>query len=186
VGFELGIGLLLIVIIVFIDDMHKKKDYRRRKSTGDKGESVVAKRLNELDGDFVVEHNVYFGRTQIDHLVIDHEEMICYVIETKYWAGKISGRWDDEYWTQDKGGKVRYYKNPIKQNRYHCTVVKRYYSGYKTVNIVVFVGNSNVPKSKCIVQVDKLVDYIYRTSNKVSNNISNRVIIDSNSDWLSM
>jgi hypothetical protein len=173
-------SIAMIILIMFVIWIINHKQYKANKPIGDIGESIVKNRLSVLVDDYVVEHNVHLGKAQIDHLVINHGVKIVFVIETKLWGGIITGSSSDDYWRQDKNGVIRYFDNPIKQNNYHCSVVRKYYSGYKVYNVVVFVKNNNVPKSKCIIGVNDLVNYIIGMTNKVSN----RGGIEVETDWL--
>ena len=158
--------LILVYACVSIDN---KQRYRTNKVVGDKGESIVKNKLDLLDDDYVVENNVKINGYQIDHLVINHVSMDIFVIETKMWGGIISGDVNDEYWMQNKNGNVKALYNPILQNRKHCNAVRKHYHGYTIHNVIVFIKNRNVPKSRCIFGVNELIDYIYKVCNRVCN-----------------
>lgn len=158
--------LMLIYLCVSIDNYN---NYKVNKVIGDKGESIVKNKLDLLGDDYVVENNVKINGYQIDHLVINHESMNVFVIETKMWGGIITGDMSDEYWMQNKNGNIKAFYNPILQNRKHCNAVRKHYCGYKIHNVVVFIRNKNTPKSRCIISVNELNDYIYRVCNKVCN-----------------
>lgn len=162
----IGIG---IIVFIFAIERDGKKKYKNCKSIGDIGESIVANKLKQLDDKFVVKNNVHIGNCQIDHLVINNECSLVFVIETKMWGGIITGGISDDMWKQDKNGVMNYFDNPIKQNKYHCNIVRKHYSGYEIINLVVFVGNKNVPKSKYIISKDELVEYITSVYNRVYN-----------------
>lgn len=166
-----GIG---IAIFIFAIDRDGKKKFRMCKGIGDIGESIVSNKLRRLDDRFEVKNNIHIGGCQIDHLVICRECRIIFVIETKMWGGIIRGRVNDNVWQQDKCGVINYFDNPIKQNKYHCEEVGKYYAGYEIVNVVVFVRNNNVPKSKYIVDCNELVNYI----NDMYNRVYNRCIMN--------
>jgi hypothetical protein len=136
----------------------KEQDYEHR--VGDLGESIVKSRLAQLSSDFTVNHDVSYGGSQIDHIVVNPYSHQVFVIETKYWGGHIERSSNDKEWIQNKNGSIRYLPNPIKQNQYHCRMVKRVYTSFEVINIVVFVRNKDVPKSKCIVSENELVSYI--------------------------
>ncbi|MGD9611441.1 MAG: nuclease-related domain-containing protein [Kiritimatiellia bacterium] len=86
---------------------------------GRRGEQKMANVLAEqLADDHVVlndlEFRVAHERAQIDHLVIAPSGI--YVIESKYWAGILSGDAGDAQWKQQKSnGAVRHVKSPIQQ-----------------------------------------------------------------------
>lgn len=166
---------ILIIILVYRQlKRYSKIEFKIHKKVGDKGEKIVAQKLSQLNDDYIVINNVHYGRTQIDHLVLCHNRKCIFVIETKMWGGIITGKFNDRQWIQNKNGKFKMLDNPILQNKYHCRVVKKRYPRYEIFNVVVFVGNNNVPESKCIIRVNNLVDYIY----KVSNSLSNKCLIN--------
>ncbi len=86
---------------------------------GRRGEQKMADRLAEqLADDHVIlndlELRVAHERAQIDHLVIAPSGI--YVIESKFWAGTLSGDVHDAQWTQRKSdGSVRHVKSPVQQ-----------------------------------------------------------------------
>ncbi len=57
--------------------------------------------------------------TQIDHVVVAGRSIVC--IETKNWAGKVSGGRRDKDWTQSRADVTRSLPNPLLQNEYHMT-----------------------------------------------------------------
>ena len=62
--------------------------------------------------------------TQIGHLVLGCRSIV--VLETKTYAGVITGEPDDAEWTQHlRGGEQRYeFLNPLRQNQRHCRAVE--------------------------------------------------------------
>lgn len=144
----------------------------QQKTIGDIGENIIINRLSKLSDDYIVEHNVHLGKTQIDHLVINHTLQVCFVIETKMWGGTITGKSNDTYWQQNINGSIHYFKSPYKQNSYHCNVVRKYYSGYKIYNVLVFVNNKNVPHLRCIVDEDEVREYIIEKSNNIAKKLT--------------
>jgi hypothetical protein len=167
------IGLLLFVVI--------RISQRDKRVIGNLGESIIKSKLRELGDEFVVLHDVRYKKCQIDHLVINHAAKIVFVIETKMWGGIITGEVNDKKWRQDKNGQVMYYDNPVLQNKYHCRIVRQKYSGYSVRSVVVFVRCKSIPRHSNVMIEDELVEYI----NRVSNKVYNRVIIDSETGWLS-
>jgi len=173
--------LIALPIVWFVyEDKKQHKQYPIIcKEKGNKGEAIVAEKLSLLSCDYIVKNNIIMnGITQIDHLVICAESRDIFVIETKYWAGIISGETSDKKWMQDNNGMIKYYGNPILQNKYHCKIVRRNYRDYNIHNIVVFVNNKNVPESRIIKTQNELVNYIYKTTSKVYN----RATIDMQTD----
>ncbi len=86
---------------------------------GRRGEQKMADLLAErLADDHVIlndlELRVAHERSQIDHLVIAPSGI--YVIESKYWAGTLSGDVRDTQWTQKKSnGRTLSVKSPVQQ-----------------------------------------------------------------------
>ncbi len=86
---------------------------------GRRGEQKMAELLAErLADDHLIlndlELRVAHERAQIDHLVIAPSGI--YVVESKYWAGTLSGDVHDAQWTQTKSnGSVRHVKSPVQQ-----------------------------------------------------------------------
>lgn len=167
--YTLLISVIGIGIVYFYLKLDKRKSYKKNKIIGDKGESAVSLELEKLGNDYRVYNYIYVGKSQIDHLVICDAAKEIFVIETKRWAGIITGDTKDKEWRQDKNGVIKYYQNPIIQNRIHCNAVRRKYEDYIVHNVVVFVWNNNVPNHKSIVKLNDLVYYINKTTNKVYN-----------------
>lgn len=86
---------------------------------GRRGEQKMADLLAEqLADDHVIlndlELRVAHERSQIDHLVLAPSGI--YVIESKFWAGQLSGDIRDAQWTQRKSnGSTRSVKSPVQQ-----------------------------------------------------------------------
>jgi len=172
--------IVVVYVALWFEFQERKgscKQFNVSKVIGDKGESIVAKRLSLLGDEFIVKKDVNIGRAQIDHMVFCIESRDIFVIETKLWCGVISGKCNESMCEQNKNGTVNYFDNPILQNKFHCREVKKDYRDYDVHNIVVFVRNKNVPKSKYIVNIDKLNEYIKTTSK-----VCNRFTIDIQTD----
>lgn len=86
---------------------------------GRRGEAKMADILAErLADDHVIlndlEFRIAYERAQIDHLVIAPSGI--YVIESKYWAGTLTGEVQDAQWKQSRDGRAaRRVKNPVQQ-----------------------------------------------------------------------
>ena len=87
---------------------------------GRRGEQKMAEQLAEqLAEDHVIlndlELRIAHERCQIDHLVIAPSGI--FVIESKYWAGTLSGEADAAQWTQQRpNGFTRHVKSPVAQS----------------------------------------------------------------------
>lgn len=91
-------------------------------SKGEVGERRVARILSKLpQEEYKVINNLLVlhkgHTTQIDHVVIS--EYRIFVIETKFYKGRIYGGLTSEYWTQNIYGKKYNLRNPIHQNHGH-------------------------------------------------------------------
>lgn len=137
-----------------------------KKAYGDSAENLVAGILGKLNDNYQVKHDVRFGRTQVDHYVICGNRI--YVIETKRWTGKVSGKKDDDKWRVEYGNEVYYMKSPIKQNEFHIREMEKEYRGYEFVSVVVFVSSGSIPKLKGVVRDDDLINYILECESKAS------------------
>ncbi len=86
---------------------------------GRRGEQKMANLLAEqLADDHVILNDLAFQiaheRCQIDHLVIAPSGI--YIVESKFWAGKLSGDANDAQWTQTKSnGTSLSVKSPVQQ-----------------------------------------------------------------------
>ena len=147
-----------------IHEVNKSYIPYRNKLRGDVGEKVIIAILSRLGDDYKVYHDVRVGKAQIDHMVINGD--MCFVIETKLWKGKIVGGRLDNKWKQVLGRKEYWYRNPIKQNAFHIKelVGSGKCSGCEFINIVVCVGNKNVPKLKGVISDRELYNYVVNYS----------------------
>lgn len=148
---------LIIGYGVLIIKNRKQNKYDWKYFAGRKGELKVAKELEKLaqqDSRFKVYNDIRYRNAQIDH-VVEFENKV-FVIETKTWAGKITGGYNSRYWVQN--GKKRLC-NPIKQNSNHCKLLKNKYC-CAIINIVVFAGSANPPHIQGVVKLDSLLSFI--------------------------
>ena len=117
-------GLLVGVVILVFPAGYEMRlreiaAERRHIEGGRRGEQKMAERLAEqLADDHVIlndlELRVAHERAQIDHLVIAPSGI--YVMESKFWAGTLSGDVLDAQWTQTRpGGRPRKVKSPVQQ-----------------------------------------------------------------------
>lgn len=154
---------ILLSVVIWFD---QRKCHQHNSDIGTFGENIVANHLGQLDENYTVANDIHIGHSQIDHLVINHKLQLCFVIETKYWGGVITGNRNDKYWQQNLNGSFKYLPNPIKQNDFHCREIRKSYKGYHVYSIVVFVKNKNVPHLKQIVDENVVLDYIVYISDK--------------------
>ncbi len=156
--------LLFIVVIAIISSSHEKGDYKdgggkqvggnekipffiaANDRAGMRGEKHINYHIRPLlrNDEYLLAHVLLPLKegipTEIDSLIISRKGLIC--IESKYWVGHISGNDEDEYWVQkydDPAKRDKYHKNPVKQNEFHCNVLKRVLRyKYDVENIVLF------------------------------------------------
>jgi len=97
------------------------------------------------------------GTAQIDHLVLLPHAIM--VIDTKYYAGHLSGHPNDDYWRQrlrtDEDTRLIY--SPFRQNEKHCAAVRAITCQTKLdieiLNRVVLTGRATVcPELKPVVR----------------------------------
>ena len=116
-----------------------------RSAVGREGEERVSALVRSMGLPILDDVYLDNGRgetVQIDHLV-DLGNRIA-VLETKNWAagdGGLNGRVDDGQWVRD--GKP--FSNPIRQNAYHVTALKRVIGGTHVLPLVVFAGDAEPP-----------------------------------------
>jgi hypothetical protein len=125
---------------------------------GQSGENVVADILGKLGDDYEVKYDVRIGHTQIDHLAIRGKTI--FVVETKRWNGKISGKRNYSKWKQELGSQEYWLGNPILQNEHHIEKLREEYKGYEFVNVVVFVGSQSIPRLNGVMRDNKLREFI--------------------------
>ena len=143
------VGICLLFVLSFI------WRHRRRKTSGEMGEIVVAKRLKKLDkekyhviNNLLLQNNGY--SSQIDHVVVSVYGV--FVIETKNFSGDIYGGPNSEMWTQNIYGSKSQFMNPIQQNQGHITALKKTLGDNIRVpfyNIVLFSEYADVKADAC-------------------------------------
>lgn len=151
------IGVVCIFVLLFYA-YYKVEPQLSKKQLGQRGENLVCEVLGDLDDSYEVKYNIRVGRTQIDHLVICGKTI--FVVETKRWSGKVTGRKHDKKWYVEVGGKEYPMRNPILQNEMHIRELKKRYQDYELINVVVFVASHSIPRLKGVMWVDDLYDYI--------------------------
>lgn len=80
---------------------------------------------------------------EIDSILISKKGLFC--IEIKNWVGSVFGSDDMNKWMQkydDPRMNDRYHPNPVRQNAFHCKILKEVLGNeYRPVNIVLFVNS---------------------------------------------
>lgn len=100
--------------------------------------------LYGLKGNFKVLMNIIIPinnrQTEIDIIII--HEVGIFVIEAKYYKGKIYGDSDGQRWTQYfRSARNNTFINPIKQNDYHIRALRQYVEDLPLYSFIVFVNN---------------------------------------------
>ena len=115
--------------------------------------------------------------TQIDVLVVCKIGII--VFEVKDYNSAIFGGIDEKYWHHTYISYDTYQMyNPIIQNANHISCLKKHFSGFNMLNVVVFFGNCRLRHTRflsskcCVIYADQLndcINYLYY-HNKQNNN----------------
>ena len=132
----------------------KRNLFNTSKKIGDVGENRVKLELSKLDSEYQIRNDVHLNGSQIDHMVFYNSTI--FVIETKFWKCPIIGSYNSKNWTT--AGRQMY--NPVLQNKRHCSNVKKAYSLFNIVSVVVFAGGHNFPHYKNVIHVSELVKFI--------------------------
>ncbi len=97
-------------------------------------ESLLRKQGVPVLGQVFVEHD---GRlTEIDHLALIGSQI--WIIETKGWAGSISGTAEAELWRQRNHGQTKEHGNPLWQNQRHGRALAANYPDASFRQAVIF------------------------------------------------
>ncbi|NCA82856.1 MAG: NERD domain-containing protein [Opitutae bacterium] len=115
------VAAAFVLVLAIGYEVHLREIARESRNLegGRRGEQKMAELLAErLADDHVIlndlELRVAHERAQIDHLVIAPSGI--YVVESKFWAGKLTGDVCDAQWTQRKSnGSTRSVKSPVQQ-----------------------------------------------------------------------
>ena len=118
-------------------------------------------------------HNIILtlpdGTTQIDHVLIS--PFGVFVIETKHFAGRISGRERQRWWTQNFHRHNVRFQNPLRQNYRHLKAVEAVLEipARHLHSVVVFTGPGrfDTPLPDRVVTADQFIDYIGRFKTRV-------------------
>lgn len=160
--------LILLVLFLFVVLPIMKRVLFPK---GDVGERRVARILRRLpQREYVVLNDIILptnkGTSQIDHIVVSVYGL--FVIETKYYKGKIYGGENSEYWTQHLYGESHQFYNPILQNAGHVKALRNVLSefGYLPIlSMVAFSGQADLRMkitNACIVYWKQIIRVIYQ------------------------
>lgn len=171
-------SFIIILVALFIVMTVLKIKYPAIK--GAVGERFVKSKLNQLDSNYKVFHDLYVpnekgGTTQVDHVVTSPYGI--FVIETKHYDGWILGQENQKYWTQVIYKRKEKLYNPIWQNYGHIQALKKYIGKEEfdpIHSIIAFSSQSTFKfkenfKSAKVIQFPQLVKVIKeQKENKVS------------------
>lgn len=137
---------------------------------GKLGENSMARQLKWLNSneytvlnDLRIQHKN--GHTsQIDHVVVSVYGI--FVIETKNYKGRISGKVSDQEWTQTFNRKSKFtFYNPLLQNDIHVQTIERLIMKHKALPIISIVAFNNeatiaVRTKKHVIHTSDVLDTI--------------------------
>lgn len=128
--FDVTIGVIYRMMFRRNEIDYFKKTLKEQIDVGESGEYVVSRMINIVRGKKVAGFNVYFLKnrksTEVDVIMVNKYGF--FVIESKNYIGKISGRITDKQWIQTKRKKGnRTFYNPVLQNEHHLNVVKDHF-----------------------------------------------------------
>ena len=136
-----------------ITKVDEKELNRKALRKGELGEYKVDLQLERLPkgykyiSDLLVRNaKAYSGYSQIDHIVISPYGL--YIIETKNYAGEISGSKKDKTWKRNKKHDVLI---PLHQNYAHISTIKELLSEYKQLKYYSIISFTR----RCVFYVDE-------------------------------
>ncbi|MFT8718517.1 nuclease-related domain-containing protein [Acetobacter sp.] len=152
------------------DSAHAAWQALRADIKGAKGESIVRETLASCG--LPALHDVQLpsvtgqGFTQIDHLVLLPDAVM--VIETKHYAGRLSGHTADRWWRQRLGCEKdgRLVLSPLYQNAGHCAAVRAVAApialDFQVVSRVVLTGSAETDPAltECLLKPETLAGEI--------------------------
>ncbi len=162
-------------------------------AAGERKASLLLQRHLDPSVYFVLE-DIYlpskYGTTQIDHIVVSKYGV--FVVETKYYAGKIYGSERAQYWTQYLPNTESRLYNPIKQNLGHLLAVSaiiKQETPTLPISIIAFkdAATLKVRTQTAVVYLSELPDaiachtrvvYTDEQVNRIHSLLSNANIID--------
>lgn len=150
--------LMLLLCVLLFGYWYTHRETARKKGTY--GEKNVSRRLHRLPAEqYLILDDILLlsdrGLTQIDHIVVSVYGI--FIIETKNYAGLITG---DQYayqWYQCIGKKRYAFRNPCMQNYAHCCAIIKLLSLSKENKPVSIVAFSN--RAKLCVDTQEHVVY---------------------------
>lgn len=162
--FAIAVAFTLLVLLL-----------RLLPSKGKVGEKQVASILKKLPEDeYKVINDLLLSSgghsTQIDHIVVSVYGV--FVIETKFYNGRIYGGENSEYWTQNIYGNKYKFRNPIQQNQGHIRALRfllKKYGNIPFISIVAFSRQASlgVDSHTSVIYWDEILSVIRQNENQV-------------------
>lgn len=127
-------------------DINEQKRIWDERGRGYYGEYLVMQKLyQQIPGTCKILMNLNIpvsnGRTTEIDLLMIHETGL-YVFEIKHYKGDIYGKTHDEKWTQYfRTAPNHSFLNPVKQNEYHISGLKKLYPDIPIYSMVIFTNN---------------------------------------------
>ena len=173
----------------------EQENNRKALRKGELGEYKIDIQLDQLPKSFkyvsdllLPNPKAHSGYSQIDHVVISPYGL--FVIETKNYAGEISGGKKDKVWFQNKRYEII---NPLRQNFGHISTLKRLLADYNSLefyySIISFTRRSifkvdvelrKITSSELVIYDTELSDFITRKIAVLSREHSKPILNDSN------
>lgn len=190
--------LLAIIIYIFNNKNKTKKNSKSNEKiikedndskieqAGNIGEKFINLALNKIiDPDDYILSNVILPfdkdrKIEIDCILISKKGIFC--IEVKNWVGHIIGRDESDNWLQmydDSIKSSKYHQNPVKQNKYHCSILYNFLNKKYEINCIVIFAflekESNIESS---------YTYTIYNFNKYYKNLDNNVLSKKEIDYI--
>lgn len=166
----------IFIILVFFTTIFYKQ------IAGFLGEFFVKTELNKLPKEnYLILNNIMInsskGTNQIDHIVISKYGI--FVIETKNYAGLITGNEYKDKWTQHLGKNKYYFHNPIHQNYAHIKALESilHLNEDKFISIICMTNQSKIKvNAKNVTNTCNIINLIQSYKNEILNiNLLNEI-----------
>lgn len=146
----IGYALFIAAIIIYRN---------KAKVKGAIGEWLVNQKLEKLDREYTVIHDILLPKedgtsSQIDHIVTSPYGI--FVIETKNYKGWIFGEENSRYWTQTIYRRKTKFLNPIWQNKGHMAALENVLGeeAHPMISIIAFTGEATLKFNKGLQHAD--------------------------------
>lgn len=140
------------------------------------GEKRVERMLRRLGKRYRTYHNVYLPKsdgqlTQVDHIVTS--QFGVFVIETKNYAGDITGKEEERYWTQRLHRTRTKFYSPVFQNKAHVEALQHMMAiDVPLYSIIVFSNEATLKlatEQTAVIQLRHLRTHIQQYEDVVIN-----------------